>query len=51
VMLEIALIFAATIEHHSFIAGFSVAAELFMLWSTWWAVKRYRALKSQFAGA
>ncbi len=48
VMLEIAVIFAATIDHHSFVAGFSAVAELFMLWSTWWAVKRYRVLKSQF---
>ncbi len=51
VMLEIALIFAATIEHHTFVAGFAVAAELFMMWSTWWAIKRYRVLKTQFAGA
>jgi hypothetical protein len=49
VMLEVAVIFAATINHHSFVAGFAAAAELFMIWSTWWAIKRYRVLKSQFA--
>lgn len=49
VMLEVAVIFAATINHHSFVAGFAAAAELFMIWSTWWAFKRYRVLKSQFA--
>jgi hypothetical protein len=49
VMLEVAVIFAATIDHHSFVAEFAAAAELFMLWSTGWAIKRYRVLKSQFA--
>jgi hypothetical protein len=48
VMLEIAVIFAATIERHSFVAGFCAAAELFMLWSTRWALKRYRVLRAQF---
>jgi hypothetical protein len=46
VMLEIAVIFAATIGRYSFVAGLSVAAELFMMWSTWWAIKRYRSLKT-----
>ena len=47
VMLELAVILVAAIDHNSFVAGLSAAAELFMLWSTWWSVKRYRVLKSQ----
>ena len=50
VVAELALILAVTLVHNSFVAGITAAAELFMLWSTWWAVKRYRLLKSQFNG-
>jgi hypothetical protein len=50
VMLELALILVAALEHNAFVAGLTAAAELFMVWSTWWAIKRYRILKSQFAG-
>jgi len=50
VMLELALILAAALDHASFVAGISALAELFMIWSTWWAIKRYHVLKSQFAG-
>ncbi len=50
VMLELALILAAALDHASFVAGTSALAELFMIWSTWWAIKRYQVLKSQFAG-
>ena len=50
VMLEVALILVVALNHNAFVAGFSAAAELFMLWSTWWAIKRYRLLKHRFAG-
>lgn len=50
VIAELALILAVTLTHNSFVAGITSAAELFMFWSTWWAVKRYRLLKSQFNG-
>jgi hypothetical protein len=46
VVLEVALIFVVGLNHNAFIAGFAAASELFMIWSTWWAVKRYRMLKS-----
>lgn len=49
VMMELALILVVSLKHNSFVAGISAAAELFMLWSTWWALKRYRILKAQFA--
>jgi hypothetical protein len=48
VMLELALMLVVGIYHSSILAGLSAAAELFMIWSTWWAVKRYRALKAHF---
>ena len=50
VMLEVALILVVALNHNAFAAGFSAAAELFMLWSTWWAIKRFRILKHRFAG-
>jgi hypothetical protein len=50
VIMELALILAVALMHNSFVAGISAAAELFVLWSTWWALKRYRILKSQFNG-
>jgi hypothetical protein len=50
VVLEVALILAVSVAHNSLVAGLSAAAELFMIWSTWWALKRYRILRSQFAG-
>jgi len=46
VILEIALIFVVGLGHNTFVAGLAAASELFMFWSTWWAVKRYRVLKS-----
>jgi hypothetical protein len=49
VMLEIALIFVVGLSHNTFVAGLAAASELFMIWSTWWAVKRYRTLKSSSA--
>jgi len=47
VMLELALILVAALNHNSFVAGLTAAAELFMLWTTWWSIRRYRLLKSQ----
>jgi hypothetical protein len=49
VMLELALILVVAIDHNTYVAGLAVAAELFMIWSTWWSIKRYRALKSQLS--
>ena len=46
VILEVALIFVVGLSHNTFVAGLAAASELFMFWSTWWAVKRYRVLKS-----
>jgi hypothetical protein len=50
IMVEIALIFVVGVGHNAVVAGLAAASELFMIWSTWWAVKRYRMLKSRFAG-
>lgn len=49
IVLEVAFIFAVAINRGSFVAWLSGLVELFVLWSTWWAVKRYRILKSRFA--
>jgi hypothetical protein len=49
VILEVAVIFVVGLSRNTFVAGFAAASELFMFWSTWWAVKRYRILKHQFA--
>ena len=49
VILEVALILVVALNHNAFFAGITAAGELFMFWSTWWAIKRYRTLKQQFA--
>lgn len=49
VMLELALILAVALSHGSFVAWIAALAELFMFWSTWWALRRYRLLKSRFS--
>ncbi len=49
VMAELALIIAVGLDHNTFIAGLAAACELFMIWSTWWAIKRYRSLRSHLA--
>jgi hypothetical protein len=46
VILELALILVVGLRHNAFVAGLAAASELFMFWSTWWAVKRYRVLRS-----
>jgi hypothetical protein len=46
-VLEVTLLLVVALNHSAIFAGLSAAAELFMIWSTWWAVKRYRTLKSQ----
>ncbi len=51
VMLEIALILVVGVDHNALVAGLSALAELFMIWSTWWAIKRYRRLRYQFLGS
>jgi hypothetical protein len=49
VMLELALILAVALDRNALVAALTVLAEIFIIWSTWWAIKRYRVLKSQFA--
>jgi len=49
VMVEVAFILGVALDRNALIAALSVLAELFMIWSTWWAMKRYRILKYQFA--
>lgn len=49
VILEVALIFVVALGQNSLVAGLAAAGELFMVWSTWWALKRYRVLKSEFS--
>jgi hypothetical protein len=49
VMVEIAFILGVALGRNALIAALTVLAELFMIWSTWWAMKRYRILKYQFA--
>jgi len=49
VMLELALILAVALDRNAFIAALTVLAEVFMAWSTWWAIKRYRSMKHRFA--
>jgi hypothetical protein len=48
IMAELALILAVAINHGSFVMWLTALGELFVVWSTWWAVKRYRTLKTQF---
>jgi hypothetical protein len=49
IVVELALILIVAISHRSFVEWLSAAGELFVLWSTWWAVKRYRTLKANVA--
>lgn len=49
VMVEVAFILGVAIDRNALIAAITVPAELFMIWSTWWAMKRYRLLKYQIA--
>lgn len=49
VMLELALILGVALDRNAFIAALTVLAEVFMIWSTWWAIKRYRILRHRFA--
>jgi membrane protein YdbS with pleckstrin-like domain len=48
VMVEVAFILGVSLDRNALIAALTVLAELFMIWSTWWAMKRYRVLKYQF---
>jgi hypothetical protein len=50
VMLELAVILIVALSHNTFVAGLSASAELFMIWSTWWSIKRYRFLSHRFTG-
>jgi hypothetical protein len=49
VIVELAFILIVAINHGSFVAWLSAVAEAFVVWSTWWAVRRYQALKTRFA--
>ncbi len=50
VIVELAVILAVALERNALIAAVSVLAEVFMIWSTWWAAKRYRMLKTRATG-
>jgi hypothetical protein len=50
VILELALIFVVALDRNALVAALTILAEVFTIWSTWWAVKRYRILKDRFAG-
>jgi hypothetical protein len=49
VMVEVAFILGVALDRNALIAALTVLAELFMIWSTWWAMKRYRVLKYHYA--
>jgi hypothetical protein len=49
VVVELALILIVAINHGSFITWLTAAGEIFVVWSTWWAVKRFRILRTQFS--
>jgi hypothetical protein len=49
VILELALILVVSLDRNAFVAALTILAEVFVIWSTWWAIKRYRILKDQFA--
>ena len=46
IVFEVALVIAVSIGHRSVLAVVAVALELFMVFWTRWAVRRYRALKA-----
>jgi hypothetical protein len=46
IVAELALILVVAINHGSFVEWLTALGELFVLWSTWWALKRYRTLKT-----
>jgi hypothetical protein len=48
IVVELALILIVALNHGSFVAWLTAVGELFVLWSTWWARKRYRDLKTSF---
>jgi hypothetical protein len=48
IVVELALILVVAVSHGSLVEWFTALAELFVLWSTWWALKRYRTLKTHF---
>lgn len=45
VVLELAIVLVAAINHNAFMAGLVAAVEVFTMWSTWWAIRRYRRLR------
>jgi len=45
VMAEVALILWVGLEHNALVAGLAAALELFMIWSTWWAIKALQVLE------
>jgi hypothetical protein len=49
VVFEFALILGVSLNRNALVAALAVFAEPFMIWSTWWAIKRYRTVKLQFA--
>jgi hypothetical protein len=49
VIVELAVILGVALDRNALVAALALLGELFMFWSTWWAARRYRVLKSQFA--
>jgi hypothetical protein len=50
VILELAVILAVALDRNALVAALALLAEVFMIWSTWWAAKRYRVLKTRATG-
>jgi hypothetical protein len=48
ILLEFVLLTVMSIVHASTLAWIGAAGDAFMVWATWWALVRYRALKSQY---
>lgn len=51
VIFELAVILGVALERNAAVAAIAVLTEPFMLWSTWWAIMRYRDLRSQVTDA
>ncbi len=49
VVAELTLILVVSITHGSLIAWLTAVGDVLVVWSTWWAVRRFRTLKTQFS--
>lgn len=48
IVAELALILGVAINRGSFVEWLTALGELLVIWSSWWALKRYRTLKTIF---